>query len=358
MKRFIKFPSIDQFRSIIKNVTHSASYIGYDEETKKPIYNPTAEYPTITATGTEKIHGTNASVCFSNPDGFWVQNRTRIITPLADNAACAFYAEQNESVWLDIIIDLSDEYNIDLDENIITIYYEWCGGSIQKNTAVSGLDKRAIIFRHFKVSPIEHNEDIAATWHETKIQDDWVDSAENKIYNICTFPTYDIIIDFSNPLMAQNEMVDLVENTIEPSSPVGETFGIKGNIGEGIVVSFTYKGTLHQFKVKGEKHSKSKVKKLKKVDDVKLQKIQDMAQKVTPGWRLEQMFDEANDVINGGEPTIKNMGPFMKLVNTDIVKEESDIIVEAGLEPKEIFKSVSVIARRFYQDKLDELVFG
>lgn len=129
-------------------------------------------------------------------------------------------------------------------------------------------------------------------------------------------------------------------------------------IGEGMVVSFLYNNNLHQFKVKGEKHSKSKVKTLKPVDNVKLQKIQDTAQKVTPAWRLEQMFDLANDVLNGGEPAMENMGKFMKLLNTDIVKEESDTIADAGLEPKEIFKTSSIIARQFYKEKLDESVFG
>ena len=42
-----------------------------------------------------------------------------------------------------------------LNKNIITVYYEWCGGSIQKNSALTGFDKKAFIFQHFKISPIE-----------------------------------------------------------------------------------------------------------------------------------------------------------------------------------------------------------
>ncbi len=357
MKRFIKFPDIAQFRTIIKNVQHQAAYIGYNEEKQKSIYNRAPTYPTITAVGTEKIHGTNAGVCYSHPDGFWVQSRTSIIeAAVNDNAACAFHADMNKDAWMSIITGLAEEYDVDLNENIITVYFEWCGAGIQKKTAVEGLEKMAIIFRHFKVAPIEPNDGgIPSKWHETIIQDDWVDDAEHRIFNISTFPTYEIEIDFNNPLMSQNKMVDLVENTIEPSSPVGETFGIKGNVGEGMVVSFLYKGTMHQFKVKGEKHSKSKVKKLKKVDDVKLQKIQDIAQQVTPAWRLEQMFDLANDVLNGGEPLIENMDAYLRLVNTDIIKEDSDIIADAELIPKDVFPTSSRIARQFYQQRLDEI---
>lgn len=39
MKRFINFGSIDQFRTIIKNVQHTACYVRYDEETQAPIMN-------------------------------------------------------------------------------------------------------------------------------------------------------------------------------------------------------------------------------------------------------------------------------------------------------------------------------
>ena len=130
-------------------------------------------------------------------------------------------------------------------------------------------------------------------------------------------------------------------------------------IGEGAVFSFLYKKVLYQFKVKGDRHAgKSKVKTLKKVDNERLQKINDVAQEVSRVWRLDQMFTEANDLNNGGTPDMRNMGTFMKLVNKDIIKEESDTIRAAGLEPKEIFKTVSVINREFFVAKMEELTFG
>jgi len=115
--------------------------------------------------------------------------------------------------------------------------------------------------------------------------------------------------------------------------------------------------TMYVFKCKGEKHSNSKVKTLKPVDEEEEQKKQEVAQKVTPAWRLEQMFDEANDVINGGEPTIKNMGVFLKLLNQDILKEDSDIIGDAGLEPKQVFGKVAQIAKVWYNDQLNKSIF-
>jgi hypothetical protein len=55
------------------------------------------------------------------------------------------------------------------------------------------------------------------------------------------FETWNIEIDFDRPDIAQNELVELVEKVIEPNSPLGQTFGKEGNIGEGVVVTFEYK---------------------------------------------------------------------------------------------------------------------
>ena len=358
MKRMVKFPSIEQFRNIIKNVQHSAQYVGYDDVTNTPIMNRGAKMPVITAIATEKLHGSHMGICYSNPDGFWVQSRENIITPEQDNAACAFNAMQNKDAWMEIINALANEHNVDLNTQIITVYAEWCGGSIQKKSAVTGLEKMAVLFNNFKVSPLEPSETESAVWFETKIGETWVEKPQNRIFNICNFPTYEIEIDFNQPLMSQNKMVELVEKIIEPNSPVGRQFGIEKNTGEGIVCSFKFKDSLYQFKVKGSEHSNTKVKTLKPVDDVKLQKIQDIAQQVTPAWRLEQMFALANDTINGGTAKIENMGTFLKFVNQDILKEESDVIATAELEPKEIFPVVARIARQWYSEELDRMVFN
>jgi hypothetical protein len=264
---------------------------------------------------------------------------------------------KNKDEWLSIVNSLATEYNIDLDNNIIVMYFEWCGDGIQKKTALTGTsDKMAIIFSHFKVEPIDDvDEDdvgsVQSNWFETKVGDKWVSSPEANIFNINDFPTYEFTIDFNKPLMVQNEMISLVKEVIEPASPVGKKFGFDANIGEGIVVTFIFKDRLYKFKVKGEAHTTSKVKTLNRVDDEKLQKIQDIAQKVSPVWRLEQMFDLAIDALNGGKPDMTKMGDFIRLISNDIIKEEIDIIIDAGLEHKTIMPVVSTIARQFFKEK-------
>ena len=56
MKRHIKFPSIEQFRTAVQNVQRAAAYLGQDEN-NEPIYSRAPDYPVILAQATEKIHG-------------------------------------------------------------------------------------------------------------------------------------------------------------------------------------------------------------------------------------------------------------------------------------------------------------
>jgi hypothetical protein len=366
MKRFIKFPSIKQFRDIVKDVQFNAQFVSYDKETQTLVTDQTAEMPVVHAFATEKIHGTNASVCFSEPDGFWVQSRTSIITVDNDNAQCAMHAMKNQSAWVKIIKDLAKEHNIDLSANIITVFYEFCGQGIQKRTAVEGLEKMSIIFKYFRVSPVEYTapsdaddtvEPVGTLWLETRAAGVPAQNPEARIWNVQTFRTYDFVLDFSDPRAALEYMDDIVKNKIEESSPVGEFFGVTGAIGEGMVVTFSFKGKTYTFKVKGEKHASSKRQRTP-VDSEKMDAVQQVAHAVTPAWRLEQMFDLANDTINGAVPDIRNICAYLNLVNADILKEESDVIAEAGLIPKDIYPAVAKIAREFYKDALDDIVMG
>lgn len=353
MKRFINFGSIKQFRDIIRVITLTTQYVGQNES-DEPIYDSTLKNPTIQVTASEKIHGSSAGVCYSNPDGFWVQSRKNIITPEKDNAGCAFFAYSKIDIWKNIIIKLSKYHNIDLDKNIISVYFEWAGGSIQRKSACSGLDKRAIIFQHFKVSPIESEAEESAKWYETKINENTqVDSIENNIYNIMNFKVWKFNIDFENAKLSQNKMIDIVENEIEKESFVGKMMGVNGNVGEGMVVTFFYKDCLHRFKVKGEKHSNSRVKTLKVVDTEKEKKKIEFANYACKSFRLEQAWQEIFGIENEKqEPSIRFMGDFLRFVFNDIIKEESDILVEMGLEPKEVGGFISKVAKTWFMEQL------
>jgi hypothetical protein len=364
MKRMISFGSIEQFRSTIKNIKQAQQYIGQNDE-DRAMYDKSIPLPTVTCTISEKVHGSNAGVCYSEPDGFWVQSRKNIITVEKDNAACAFNAEANKEHWMKIILSLAEEYKIDLTENIITVFYEWAGGNIQKHSCLDGLEKRAMIFQYFKVSPIEPSEEESAYWLETKIvkekdgkkYDYWVSDSLHSIFNVMRFKTWSIDIDFERADVSQNKLIEMLEE-IEHDSPMGNAFGKEGNISEGFVIQFMFKDVLYRFKVKGEKHSRSKVKTLKPVDSVKEQKLIDFANYATPAWRLEQAWQEVFGINNEKEePNQKRIGDIIRLVVKDVWKEESDIAFEKGIEPKEVNGKISRIVSNWIQEELNKEVF-
>jgi len=374
MKRFITFGSISQFRAIVKNTTQNYQFVGFDEETKECIVDRDAVMPVVEAIGSEKIHGTNAATCYSSQDGLWVQSRKNIITPEKDNAGCAFAVYQNEAEWKQIINSLAEEYKIDLTKNIISVYFEWCGGNIQSNSCVTGLDKMAIIFRYFKVSPVEsqaddEEDDKSAKWLETGVVKNvegiypgkvWVSNKEKNIHNVMDFPTVSLTIDFNDPSSAQSEMIKLTEE-VEKNSGIANAFNKSENVGEGWVWSFVdNRGNLQRWKTKGEAHSKSskgpKIKTLKPVDSVLEQKKIDFVNNIacTEG-RLNQMWTEiVHSTYNGDKSliNIKDMGSFLKLVNSDVIKEEMDIMASQGLEPKQINGLISKVARDWFKEQL------
>lgn len=351
MKKLIKMPSIGQFRNVIKHISHVARFDGLDEN-EEPVYNHNP-LPILKAKGTVKLHGTNGSVCYNAIDGMWVQSKNNIITPEKDNAGFAFFVENNKSIFVELFENISYHYTVDCRIKTISIYGEWAGQGIQKGVGISEINKGFYIFG-IKISS------------NNKGDLDWTDSSywlsnlraidnlpQKNIYNINEFQTFELEIDFNNPLLSQNKMVEMVQE-VEKECPVAKHFGVSG-IGEGIVFEVEYKNNIYRWKMKGDKHAgKSKVKVAKKVDDKKLQLILDTVEKITPEWRLLQVYNETFDTINGGKADIKGTGDYLRALINDIIKEDSDIISDANLIPKTINSYVSKKARVWFMKKLDE----
>jgi hypothetical protein len=363
MQRFIKYQSIEQFRHITKQIQEHACYIGRDAD-NQPIFDYLKPKPTLTFLATEKIHGTNAAVCYSIPDGMWAQSRERILSMESDNMGFCFFAMQKEQQLINLIIDLAHEHLIDLTTHIISLYGEWAGGSIQKNSALSGIDKTFIIFQYFKVSPIEPSENEETVWYPTTTSIDVYDentaehigikyigaeNTEHRILNITNFPVYQFTIDFNDPNKYINDIIQLVEETIEPNSPVGRQLGQDNNIGEGLVCShLSDTGELYQFKVKGEKHSNSPVKTTTPVDIEKMNKLDECAAKICHNWRFEQALTAVFGYNYEQTLSRDKLGQYLKWVADDTIKEEADIIAEFGFEPKDVMGRVQTKAKNFF----------
>ena len=344
VKKVIKYPSTVQFRNVVKSVCERTSYIGNDDD-GKAMYDPSIKKPVIIVKGTVKLHGTNAGVSYNNTHGMWAQSKEDIITIEKDNAAFAFHAHTNKDFYVKSLKEFAEKHNVDLDKYSITVYGEWAGQGIQKGTAINNISKSLFVFGVKIAEP--GNEEFESYWINSE---DFQIDEDNNIYSIYDFETYEIEIDFSRPDIAQNKMIEIMLE-VEKECPVAKKLGHEG-IGEGNVWSFEFKDKTYRFKVKGEKHAgKSKIKKLKVVDSAKINKIHEVANEVTPAWRLDQMITESCDLNNGGSIDRAKLGDYLRMVIKDVMKEDIDIIADAGLEPKEVNKYISQVARDYFFER-------
>ena len=336
---FSKYPSIEQFRHTITSVERSSKWV-YDKSTDDYVFDITKTCPTLTFTGTVKVHGTNAGVYFDKDGSFTGQKRTCGIGSGDGHFGFNSWLESEDvtNAFKGIRYELLDEYSQFLHGNDFVIYGEWCGGNIQKGVAISNLPKMFIIFGVKVIT-----EDDANYWLNTN---DYLGlhSVSNNIHDVKTFGTYSINIDFENPKLSSNIMSELTLR-VEDECPVGKYFGVSG-IGEGIVWShWKEDGTVLKFKVKGVKHSSSKVKTLASVDVEKLNSITEFVEYVVTESRLQQC---ANEVLIDGDFDRKKLGQFMKWMSTDIVKEEKDTLVKNDLTMKDVGSGVSKACQKWF----------
>ena len=326
-QQFIPFPKIGQFRQVVKNVRETTAFQGLDEG-GLPILDYNKPQPTVTFYGTVKLHGTNAGVCYDPCTGdLYAQSRSRVINIDKDNAGFAFFVESHK----DFLTEYSKQYVSG--DDLVTVFGEWCGGSIQKGVAINGLPKMFVVFA-VKVGDVWVNTSkIKGTSHETGM------------YTVNNFPTYSLDIDFNNPDLSVPEL-QRITLAVEEECPVGLAFGVKG-VGEGVVWKDS---TGNIFKVKGEKHSASKVKKLADVDVEKINSVNEFVEYAVTESRLEQgidvVFTQASLDVD-----IKMLGDFLKWVMRDIVSEEIDTLKENNLEPKDVGKGVSQAAHQWFMNK-------
>lgn len=337
MKKHISYPKIQQFRNVVTDLNHHISFTGLDND-GNAIYDHSIEKPTVTFKGTVKLHGTNASVCFNVENGFWSQSRSNIITPEKDNAGFAFFAETHKEAFMHLIETVMDEDD-NIDESCtVSIYGEWAGKGIQKGVGISELDK-AFYLLGAKISKLGHEDHVSY----------WVDSSslrsdEDRIYNIEDFGTYSVDVDFNTPQLSQNKFTEITE-AVEKECPVAKILGIEGGLGEGVVWTAEYKNNSYKFKVKGEKHSVTKVKTLASVDVEKLNSIQEFVSYAVTKNRFDQAIE---NTFGKDELDIRKMGDLIRWMVGDITSEELDTMAKNNLEPKDVNKYIAQRAKEMF----------
>lgn len=342
MTTFVPFPKIDQFRHAIRHVSTSTRFKGKDDQ-GQPIYDASVPLPSITFRGTVKLHGTNAGLGFFPSVGVWAQSRNRVLTLDKDNSGfCAFVVKQKDALsamCVSLLAELKDdEKNTALDDQHqqeLVVFGEWCGGNIQAKVGINGLPLMFVVF-------------------EVKYGHRWLGcdfpSVRGKalpegVYNILDFPTFEMEVDFQAPEQSQNAFVKMTE-TVEACCPVASFFGRQEGksctTGEGIVWRGIFQGEPLRFKVKGEKHAGSKVKKLATVAPEKMSSIKQFVEYAVTENRLTQGLEH---VKHERADTRK----FIRWVREDVFKEESDTLSASGLTEADVATSLQRAASHWFR---------
>lgn len=338
----IKFPSIDQYRQAIKNVQSWASYHNI-------------KTPTLVVEGTVKVHGTNAGLVRPVGGGDIIaQSREREVSIESDNAGFAFWVEANK----DSLQKLFDEIErvTNPTDGFVQVFGEWAGGNIQSGVGVNGLPKFLMVFG------IRISEDAEPqVWEPREIYEEvfsvW---SHPNVFHKYQFKNWELTIDFANPALVQNDLVELT-NQVEHDCPVARFFkpdAVEGTlIGEGIVWTLKNRGEHEGFqlphivyKVKGERHSVSKVKTTAMVDVEKAKSSADFVEYAVTENRLKQMFDK---MVELGHPIDQTQtGTYIKLVQADVLKEEIDVMVASLLETKDVGGLIARRAKEFWFENI------
>jgi hypothetical protein len=314
----IPFPKIGDYRSAVKRV----------KELNKN------NFKTLIFSGTPKLHGTNSSVCYNSNGDLWAQSRTKIITPENDNYGFAKFVEDNRNDFLTYMDVLSEDLGLSSGETLV-LYGEWAGKGIQSGVAISELDKFFCIFEHCVFSEEGYK------WVEPNDINVFFDTEAN-IYDMDDWSRFLVQVDIDNPKLSQNELADLT-NQVEDSCPFAKVLGVSGR-GEGIVWRAQFENEVIRFKVKGQKHSVTKVKTLANVDTEKLNSIIEFVEYAVTENRIDQAKKQ---VFGEDEPDIKKTGDIIRWVINDVITEEADTLKSNNINPKEIGKHISLKVKEF-----------
>lgn len=301
-----KFPKIGQFKDVIRQIKEDARFEKLDDN-GDPVYND-YPLPSLIFNGTIKLHGTNAGIQLKKGK-LIPQSRNNVLNIQNDNFGFAAWVHTYHD-------DLLSHLNIEEDE---VVYGEWAGAGIQSGVGISNFDPAFYVFESPK---------------------DIVTDEEIGLYHIKQFPTYQLTIDFNNPKLVVDRLICLTEQ-VERECPVTKFRGSIG-IGEGIVWSTEFKGKTYRFKVKGEEHSATKVKKLASVDPEKVKNAVEFVELTVTENRVLQGIQET------GATEKKDTPDLLRWIANDIISEEVDTLTSNELIWKDVAGKVANKTREIF----------
>ncbi len=314
---------------------------------KKAKKNPELNIPDeVEFIGTIKLHGTNASVCYSEQTGLYCQSRNNIINLTYDNQGFCMFVEKNKKTFEDFFELLSKKNNINLGEYTLSIYGEWCGERIQKGVALMKLPRCFCIF-DCKVSK-PRDSGFKSYWLDISFKENdqcVIANSDEKIYNIYDFETFNVKINIDNYGDAQQFLTEKTEY-VEKCCPFAKKLGVEGT-GEGIVWRYWYgNGQRWVFKTKGAEHKVTKEKVLIPIDTEKVKTIQEFVDRTCTQNRFDQALDHIYKInpesdLFGKVPKMKDCQVIINWIRDDILKEEKDTIIKNNLTTKDMISEIS-----------------
>lgn len=284
---------------------------------------------TLTFRGTVKLHGTHADLVYLGDNSFYVQSRNRVLTIDKDNDGCAAFFDDKKN-YVNSLFDYCEK---NIGTKNVMIAGEYCGRGIQSKVAICRLPKMFVIFGIKNLD--------TERWVDFSQYPDL--SANNaSIYNISLAPSYEITIDMNNPEPAIEEINALTEN-VDKECPFAGIFGVKGP-GEGLVWTCVEKPTCTQlwFKTKGVSHCTPipiPVQSGSNIDDILARYLSEQ--------RMQQGIDYLCEMNH--DLSIKSITVFSKWICDDIIKEESDDIIDAGIKVTDARKTITFKACNWYR---------
>lgn len=344
-----KYHKIRQFKDCIKGLILKNEFIGLDHE-DRPIYE-SVDQPTITFTGTVKIHGTNAGIhCVKGDDNEYTltpQSRTQVKGGAGGHMGFVEWVIRNTSTLKEVCKTLT---SIDTELNDFVIFGEWAGRGIQNKVGVCELEKFFYVFDIYdnlneRYVPLLKDDgfpraDIANCLRNPDIR---------MFYNI-DFPQHAVDIDLNHPERSL-DVINAITADIEKKCPVAITIArddeieLKSTIGEGIV--WKYNDVL--FKTKGEKHAGKGSGKKADIDPIMVAAIDEFIERVVTEDRIKGIFDRVQDEV-GDVLMMKNLKELMPALFEDIMSEESDALINGKpIEKQMVGSAISNAGRPMFQ---------
>lgn len=327
------------------------------------------------------VHNSNAAVSIDDGN-FIAQSRTLIIDEKNDNAGFARWVNTNKEYWSNIKTNVQT-----------TIFGEWCGPGIQAGTAIQQIPNKIFavfaIMLESKCTQEEYDylvkKAIVSIYPDNKDEKEFKDAVDSAIRDAVNEFEENKSIFISEPdeikailgncpkdvyvlpwVSGENHVIDFLKDDltvvvdhlnkmidrIEPCDPwVKSTFGVDG-IAEGIVYyPFVYGKTDRKlftdfaFKAKGEKHKVTKTKNSVQIDPEVAKNIDEFADMFVTPARIEQ----GAGMVGGF--SMKNVGNFLKWINTDIKKESVAELEASGLTWEDVQAKVQNVARLKFIDE-------